>query len=100
MQHTFVEKLAESNKDKKCGNHRLVLESVPVDTRSNITRKYIYHNTVICQACENLKIFYVDASWDSVSTTQACNAYRNYYLNKEYTEVTQKVYDYKITHEV
>ena len=82
-----VKKLVNSDRRSgmTLGNHKVIQNSI--DNYS----EYIYHWTVICRADHNLKLFAVDASWGSQSTTRACNAYRREFLSMGYTETVMDI---------
>lgn len=83
----FVEKLANSTCDKKIGNHR-TLHRVFANKGDVLTvQSFIYYDTTICKCCDALKVFAIDASYSTRSTTDACNSYRQYFKSKDYEEL-------------
>ena len=83
----FVEKLANSTCDKKIGNHQ-TLHRVFVNKGDVLTvQSFIYYDTTICKCCDALKVFAIDASYGTRSTTNACNSYRQYFKSKDYEEL-------------
>ncbi|WCS68432.1 hypothetical protein Goe16_02080 [Bacillus phage vB_BsuM-Goe16] len=78
----FVTTLTASPRNKKVGNHRL-----EVSPFVNL-RRYYYFNTAICTENPVTKTFSIDDSYGTVTTTQNCNQYRQYFLNEGYKEVS------------
>jgi hypothetical protein len=80
-----VQTLASATKDMKMGNHRVRFIK---DEKQGINgRDFFYYDTIICGVDDNRKLFYIDASYGSVSTTRACNAYRKHFIALGYTEI-------------
>lgn len=75
-----IQKLVNAKNDMKVGNHRVEFSLVGKE------RRYFYYNTVICSVDHNKGTFKIDASYGSVSTTRACNAYRKYFESLWYRE--------------
>lgn len=74
-----MNRLVKSNNDKTLGNHKVI--------QSGNISKYFYYVTCICQADHTQKIFSVDSSYGTRSTTQACNSYRREFMSMGYVEV-------------
>jgi len=74
-----MEKLGESRTSKKLGNHR-------VEVCGKI-RKYFYYNTEIAREEIATDTYWVDPSYGTRSTKEACNAYREYFDSNGLVEV-------------
>ena len=96
---TYHEVLTEAGRGRKAGNHRVVFSDyarVYNDNGKNlmelpdITRVFIYHDTIICAVDDINKQFYLThGGWFSRSTNEALAGYRQVFeYNKGYKNVT------------
>lgn len=76
-----VIKMLGASRDAMSGNHRVQTRGI-----GQVYRSFYYHGTEICRVWDDKKVFWVDASYGTQSTIQACIAYRKALTNMGYTE--------------
>ena len=75
-----INDLVEANgRELKKGNHHM--------ERTSNGREFYLYWTCICKTNDNEKTFSIDNSYGTITTTQATNGYREYFLNNSYNEV-------------
>lgn len=73
-----VATLLNATRNMKIGNHQVIFKGESM--------YFIYHDSVICGVHPSRKVFFIDSSYNSQSTTRACNAYRKNLLAKGFLE--------------
>lgn len=81
VKSTTQYKLINATRDKLIGNHRVQTRGI-----GDVYRSFFYHGTEICRVWDDKKVFWVDDSYGTKSTIQACVAYRTELTNAGYTE--------------
>lgn len=71
--------LIYKNNNAKCGNHKLEINKG--------VKNLIYYSTCICKVNPYLKMFAIDNSFGSTSTSKACTLYKNELLENGYTQL-------------
>lgn len=79
-----VQTLVNATKEMKQGNHRVSFSQNELGIQG---KAFYYYDTIICSTNEPKRLFSIDSSYGTQSTTRACNAYRKHYESLGYTEV-------------
>lgn len=75
-----LQKLVNSSVDMVQGNHMVLT--------SSMVCKFIYHSTCICEVNHQDKTFKTsNGGYGTITTTQAINQYKRYFLSIGYKEV-------------